>query len=872
MLRRTLSTISVLAIVISLCSVQPKVSNAATPISQANATIFGPNVYIFDPTMATSDIQNVANTIFNSQETNQFGNERYAMLFKPGSYNVNLKEGFFTSVAGLGQNPDEVNITGGFNVDAKWANGNATQNFWRSIENIKITPSSGKTQWAVSQAAPMRRVHIAGSMDLFDFDTSWNAGWASGGYLADSKVDSKIVPASQQQWFSRNSQYTQWSNGVWNMVFVGDTNPPTGNFPNPPYTVVDQTPVVREKPYLYVDSSNNYRVFVPSVRSNSKGVSWENGSTPGTSLSIDQFYIASPGVSASTINTQLSQGKHLIFTPGIYHITSSIQINNANTVVLGIGFPTLVADNGAVAIKVADVDGVKIAGLLFDAGSSNSSSLLQVGPAGSSANHAANPTSLHDLFFRAGGGGVGKVDANLVINSNNVIGDHFWIWRADHGIGVGWTTNVSKNGLVVNGNDVTVYGLFNEHHNEYQTLWNGNGGKVYFYQSEIAYDVPSQAAWMNGSVNGFASYKVANTVTTHEAWGLGIYSFFRDAPVKLNSAIEVPDVQGVKIHHATTIWLSGTAGSEITHIINNLGGTVYANSPSDAMRQTLSEFVGTGTGGGGGTETALDRTGWTATTSPVNSTPEALFDNNMSTRWTSGKNQVPGQSIIMDMKAVKNFNKLVMDSTGNNSDYARGYEIYVSNDGTSWGSPITTGTGSAPIITVSFTAQNARYIKVVQTGVASNWWSIRELNVYTSGSGGSGGGPTGASLDRTSWVATTSPVNGTPEALFDGDMSTRWTSGKAQAPGQSIILDMQAVKTFNKLVMDSTGNNNDYARSYEVYVSNNGTSWGSAVANGTGTAPIITIELSVQNARYIKVVQTGTVSNWWSIREFNVYY
>lgn len=151
--------------------------------------------------------------------------------------------------------------------------------------------------------------------------------------------------------------------------------------------------------------------------------------------------------------------------------------------------------------------------------------------------------------------------------------------------------NISKNGLIVNGDDVTIYGLFNEHHNEYQTIWNGNGGRLYFYQSEIPYDVPDQESWMsnNGTVNGYASYKIGDGVTSHEAWGLGIYSYFRDALVKLENAIEAPSNPGIKPHHLTTIWLNGTAGSEITHIVNGKGGSVTS---SDNMRQTLNEFVG----------------------------------------------------------------------------------------------------------------------------------------------------------------------------------------------------------------------------------------------------------------------------------------
>ncbi|SET21263.1 discoidin domain-containing protein [Paenibacillus sp. NFR01] len=959
MLKRMASTVSALAMALSLFAASPAVVQAA-PISEANNTIFGPNVYVFDPTMSAADIQGVTNTVFASMESNEFSSDRKAFLFKPGTYNVNFNVGFYTHVAGLGQNPGDVNITGGLNVNADWDNGNATRNFWRVIENMTITPASGTTQIAVSQAAPLRRLHIQGKLDLFDFDNNWNAGWASGGFLADSKIDGQVLPASQQQWFARNSTWGSWANGVWNMVFVGDNNAPAGNFPDPPYTVVNQTPVIREKPYLYINNAGQYQVFVPSLQTNTQGISWANGPTPGQSISIDQFYIARPETAtAATLNAALSQGKNLLFTPGIFHLNDTIRVNNPNTVVLGIGLATLVPDNGQTAMAVADVDGVKIAGLTFDAGPLNSPSLLDVGPGGSGAGHAANPTSLHDLTFRTGGAIAGKNDVSLKINSSDVIGDHFWIWRADHGAGAAWTNNVSKNGLVVNGNNVTLYGLFNEHHNEYQTLWNGNGGRLYFYQSEIPYDVPNQSSWManNGTVNGYASYKVADSVTSHEAWGLGVYSYFRDAAVKLESAIEVPNVPGVKLHHMTTIWLSGTAGSEITHIVNNQGGSVYANSPAAAMRQTLAEFAGTGAvdtippstpanlmataasssqinltwtgstdnvGVAGyeiyrngalaatsstnsytdtglaastsysytvkakdaannlsaasntatantlaGTGSALDRTGWTATSSPTSGdVPGNLLDGSMATRWSTGVTMAPGQYFTIDMKAAKSFNKLVMDSSGSDNDYARGYEVYVSSDGTNWGSAVASGTGGGPVVTVNFTAQNARYIKVVQTGTSTSWWSIREVNVYGSGTGGG----TGSVLSRTGWIAASTPTSGdVPANLLDGSMATRWSTGTPMAPGQFFTIDMQSVKTFNKLVMDSTGSDSDYARGYEVYVSSDGTNWGSAIASGTGSGPVVTVNFTAQNARYIKVAQTGTSTSWWSIREVNVY-
>lgn len=602
MIKNLPSSVIALTAAAALCAVIPGVVFAAS-VSTANSAIFGPNVYVFDTDMPAADIQSTATGIFSKMESNQFGSERYALLFKPGTYNVTFNVGFYTHVAGLGQSPDDVHINGGVNVNAQWMpNANATCNFWRTLENFAVTPSStkGVTRIAVSQAAPLRRLHVKGELHLFDFDAKWNAGWASGGFLADSVVDGQVVSASQQQWLSRNSKWSRWSNGVWNMVFVGCEKTPAGQFPKPPYTVVDQTPIIREKPYLYANSSGKYFVFVPALQMNTKGVSWAAGATPGTSISIDQFYIAQPSTAtAASINAALAAGKHILFTPGNYPLNDTLKVTKPNTIILGLGVPSLVPTTGLPAISVADVDGVKIAGLILDAGAVKSTSLLEVGPARSTADHSANPAFLYDLTVRTGGAKPGLNDVGITINSNHVVADQIWLWRADHGAGAAWTTNPTKNGLVVNGNNVTIYGLFNEHHQQYQTLWNGNGGRVYFYQSEMPYDVPNQSAWMSGTTNGYASYKVADKVTSHEAWGVGVYSYFRDAAVKANSAIEAPAVPGVKFHNLTTIWLNGKAGSEITHIINGLGGRVHANSPADAMRQTHADFGGTSSGGGG---------------------------------------------------------------------------------------------------------------------------------------------------------------------------------------------------------------------------------------------------------------------------------
>ncbi len=526
----------------------------------------GPNVIVFDPSMSSAAIQSQLDSIFNQQQSNQFGSQRYALLFKPGSYSgLNAQIGFYTSIAGLGRNPDDVAIHGDVTVDAGWFNGNATQNFWRSAENLSVFPSAGFTRWAVAQAAPFRRMDIHGDLNL----APTGYGWASGGYIADSRVSGVLQPYSQQQWFTRDSQIGSNLNGVWNMTFSGVVGAPAQSFPNPPYTVLPQSPLTREKPYLYLDGTGAYNVFVPALRTNSAGVTWAGGNTPGTSIPLTQFYVAQPGVSAAILNQALAQGLNLLFTPGIYHLDQTVNVNRAGTVVLGIGYPTLVPDNGVTPMSVADVDGVKLAGLLFDAGPTRSPVLLQVGPAGASANHASDPISVQDLFFRIGGAGPGSATTSLVVNSNNTIIDHIWAWRADHGTGVGWTVNTADTGLIVNGANVLAYGLFVEHYQKYEVVWNGNGGRTIFLQNEMPYDPPNQAAWRSGA-NGYAAYKVADTVTSHEAWGLGSYCYFSaDPSIHADHGIETPVNAGVRFHDLLTVSLGGVG--TIDHVINTTG-------------------------------------------------------------------------------------------------------------------------------------------------------------------------------------------------------------------------------------------------------------------------------------------------------------
>ncbi|WP_251065671.1 discoidin domain-containing protein [Streptomyces sp. ISL-44] len=531
----------------------------------------GPNVIVFDP--STPNIQGKLDEVFRQQESAQFGSGRYQFLFKPGTYNgLNAQIGFYTSISGLGLSPDDTTINGDVTVDAGWFGGNATQNFWRSAENLALNPVNGTDRWAVSQAAPFRRMHVKGGLNL----APDGFGWASGGYIADSKIDGQIGNYSQQQWYTRDSSIGGWSNAVWNQVFSGTQGAPAQSYPNPPYTTLDTTPVSREKPFLYLDGTE-YKVFVPAKRTAARGTSWGNGAPQGSSIPLSRFYVVKPGASAATINAALAQGLHLLFTPGVYHVDRTIQVNRPDTVVLGLGLATIVPDNGVTAMKVADVDGVKLAGFLIDAGTVNSPSLLEVGPAGAATDHAANPTTVQDVFIRVGGAGAGKATLGMVINNHDTIVDHTWIWRADHGDGVGWETNRSDYGFRVNGDDVLATGLFVEHFNKYDVEWNGERGRTIFFQNEKAYDAPNQAAIQNGPVKGYAAYKVADSVNTHEGWGLGSYCYYNvDPTIRQDHGFQAPVKPGVRFHDLLVVSLGGNGQYE--HVINGIGAPTSGTS------------------------------------------------------------------------------------------------------------------------------------------------------------------------------------------------------------------------------------------------------------------------------------------------------
>ncbi|WP_309708913.1 discoidin domain-containing protein [Armatimonas sp.] len=129
---------------------------------------------------------------------------------------------------------------------------------------------------------------------------------------------------------------------------------------------------------------------------------------------------------------------------------------------------------------------------------------------------------------------------------------------------------------------------------------------------------------------------------------------------------------------------------------------------------------------------ALNRAGWTATGSSSSGLGNAM-DGKLGTCWTTGAVQAVAlqQYFQVDMKSLKTFERISLDSVASPGDFPRGYEVFVSTDGVSWGSSIASGNGFIPVTSITFLPQTARYIRVNQTGSApGNSWSIYEFNVY----------------------------------------------------------------------------------------------------------------------------------------------
>jgi hypothetical protein len=592
------------ALMISALALAPLV------VAQGRSTPdFGPNVTVLDPSMSVQDINARLRSL--ATRSTGFDEVRNAVLFMPGSYGsaagqdtpttatgiIDAPVGFMETVQGLGADPGGVTING--NLRAGAAGRVALDTFWRSLSNVRINPIEADEaphtlRWNTSQACPLRRVDITGNLDLA-------GGVAGGNLIANSRIagvvtagsnwvsDSNPLPG-QYYYDFHDSRIGGWQGHWVNYVFSGVLGAPQTRFNPGDVTTLPTTPVSREPPFLYVDHGR-FKVFVPDARTEVSGFHWgtsthgQGGATDrsstaardGVSLSMDRFLIARPTDSTATLNRALQAGRNLLLTPGVYKLTRALHVVRPDTIIMGMGLATVTPINGTAAIQVDDVAGVLISALTLDANTIRSDVLLQVGKPHSHPRHPSlndprgrNPTTLSDVFVRVGGSYAGRTTTSFEINQNHVLIDHTWLWRADHGTKgtVGWYVNPGEHGLVVNGDHVTALGLFVEHYRQTQIQWNGNAGRTIFLQSEAPYDPPDQAAYMNGTENGYPFYQVGPNVTLHEATGLTAVTLFirSSKPITIHSAYRAPELPEVRFRDIFAGVLLAQGGIE--HVIN----------------------------------------------------------------------------------------------------------------------------------------------------------------------------------------------------------------------------------------------------------------------------------------------------------------
>ncbi|HYA00748.1 MAG TPA: adenylyl cyclase [Candidatus Binatia bacterium] len=636
-------------------------SAAPTPAcADATNALLGLNVCVFTPSMAESAIQADLNAIAVQQVpiTAQFDSNRYALFFAPGTYGTSadplvFQVGYYTQVAGLGALPQDTVINGQIDAFANalqcsgsycWEN--STDNFWRSLSNLQLNvigdpadltspplaqalppisnPGAANCYggnndfWSVSQAAPLRRVLVNGNIVFQAFCTATGYGgtdYASGGFVADSQVSGSLDFYGNQQYYVRNSVIGgsagagPGGQGLWNNVYSGVTGAPGPVFAGQSLqnTVLGSTPRSEEQPFLYTDSTGTkWSVFVPAVQTNSSGTSWASGGEAGSSVPLSSFFVANPSTPIWQIDAALAFGKNLLLTPGIYNLDAPIVAPHSDTVIIGLGFATLMPQRGNAAIIAVSNQGVEVSGLIVDAGPVNSPVLMSVGTPGlgwgKNRDTASDPDLISDVFFRIGGAETTptSADVSLLDNADNSIIDDVWAWRADHNQGgtTSWTYNKGEAGVIVTGDNVVATGLLVEHYEMNEVIWSGQNGTEIFFQNELPYDVPSQAAWMaTPTQDGYPAFLVTNNVKSFTGYGMGSYVVFTNTPAASGSnslydqeAFEAPHNPGIQFNNILTVWIAGNGGDN--SIINGIGGPDTSTNPGVVEPVDLASYTG----------------------------------------------------------------------------------------------------------------------------------------------------------------------------------------------------------------------------------------------------------------------------------------
>ncbi len=551
-------------------------------------------------------------------KTDEWSDNRFAILIGAGNYQMNslFKLNYYTQILGVAEDTSAVAISPGINVlnncektqDPNCKSPGGLDNFWRSLSDLKIDASmlNGALLFAVSQASPMRDVEILGQ-DLLtcDWGTGGDCGMTSGGFINHVNMNGKrILLGSQQQFYISNSTFSTLQAGVWNVVsnnnvgeFAGTGDASiTNKWNGYPFTKIDDEGLNNFKIPRLIEADNEWKVVYDSK----------------VPIPIDNFIVLSPSADKQRtdvssdiikqINQDLQDKQGLIVMPGIYNLGDTIQVPD-NKIVLGLGLPSLVCPTDTGRCMEVENEGVRIAGIVFDAAEAanlndnTASIMLTVGQKG--LGKAENPNILQDVYCRIARTYVQQTAASayscIEINADYVIGENLWLWRADHDAvsrNVLWNQDQANYGLIVNGNNVKMYGLFIEHFQNYQTVWVGKNGEINFYQSEMPYFMPDgnkdvDCLFPGGSdistKQVCASLYIAKEASGFKGTGMGIYSYFPSASadgkfkqnaVTAETAILIDQTQSVTLNNVQTHFLDGDPKSGIASILMN-NNTLY---------------------------------------------------------------------------------------------------------------------------------------------------------------------------------------------------------------------------------------------------------------------------------------------------------
>jgi hypothetical protein len=626
-LRRTalgvisVASISILGLVGGAASASaaptPASCSTPTPVTALPTNPFGANVTIFNASESVSTINAALSAPYTSANQEFF--------FLPGTYGsasatpatattsntIDAQVASGSVVAGLGASPCDVVINGNLGIYNDSLAIRPSQ-----LENLTINPiESGDPAdtmtWSTSQEATWRRVNLLGN--LLEAALPYTAGLcldacapfpgsginASGAVengfeVANSNITGDVIDTNGQNTAGvsgrdgNSDPYIQGSNiggaqgfGT-DTMFAGDAgNVPATNFgpavgskPAGSNINVKSLPVVRESPFVYYRNGQFY-VFDPSVQFDRRGYDWSlNGG--GKSLPLGDFYLANASTdTAATINAALSGGKDVLLEPGAYSVTAPLTVPHANQVIFGLGeasvtastnTPTIVVDDAATGTILA---GFQANGLGFNATTNTgpyAADQIEIGTKPKATGSPLDPTSLSDVST------VSNSTTDELINQNDVLLNQAEI-QSNNNSGSGYTTvnwpaeSSGDYGIVVNGDDVTLEGIWLEHFKMTEATWNGNGGQVIFLENELPLTIPYSAAgvqpsfWKeSSSFDGYPSLAVSPSVTSFTLTGMQSWSRFGSGcDCLVTSLITAPVKRDVSINDIFSGQILGSA-------------------------------------------------------------------------------------------------------------------------------------------------------------------------------------------------------------------------------------------------------------------------------------------------------------------------